>query len=363
LRTTTQSRARSTSAGIASRLVAWQQRHGRHDLPWQGTRDAYRIWLSEIMLQQTRVSTVIPYFERFIARFPTLATLAEAGEEEVLALWSGLGYYSRARNLLRCARQVMAAHGGTFPCEPSVLQRLPGIGRSTAAAIAVFAWGRRAAILDGNARRVLARWAGVDEPVSRPDVQQALWELAERELPQASVEAYTQGLMDLGASVCTRSRPSCASCPLADDCVALGTGRTGVIPVGRVRGPLPVRESVWLVVRRSGTILLEKRPVPGLWGGLWSLPEATVASRAALVDEIRQRFALDVEECGALEPVAHAFTHFRLHARPMLFESCREGGADVSSGAASSGLCWLAPDQAETAALPAPVKTLLKTLT
>ncbi len=324
------------------------------------------------MLQQTRVSTVIPYFERFIARFPTLATLAEAGEEEVLALWSGLGYYSRARNLLRCAREVMAVHGGVFPSEPAVLQHLPGIGRSTAAAIAVFAWGRRAAILDGNARRVLARWAGVDQPVSQPDVQRTLWELAERELPRASLEAYTQGLMDLGASVCTRSRPSCGSCPLADDCVALGTGRTGVIPVGRSRSPLPVRESIWLVVRRSGTILLEKRPAPGLWGGLWSLPEATAASRAALAGEIRQRFALEVEEYGVLEPVEHAFTHFRLHARPILFESRRERDVDVSSGNASSGnassgnassgLCWIAPAQAETAALPAPVKTLLKTL-
>lgn len=338
---------------IATRLIAWQQVHGRHDLPWQRTRDAYRIWLSEIMLQQTRVTTVVPYFLRFVERFPDVRTLAGAALDDVLAAWSGLGYYGRARNLHRCAIEVVDRHDGVFPSDPARLEALPGIGRSTAAAIAVFAWGGRAAILDANVRRVLSRHAGVQGDPSSAAVIARLWRLAECELPEDGIEPYTQGLMDLGATVCVRTRPSCARCPVAGDCVALRDGLVETIPARRARAPVPQRECTLLVVRRDDEVFLERRAASGVWGGLWSLPESS-CGRAGPVAEIERRFALRTTPVGPLPEFDHAFTHFRLRVRPLLLHC-----VGASALADTHAYRWLPLSQASQAALPGPVKALL----
>jgi A/G-specific adenine glycosylase len=273
---------------FASRIVNWQQRHGRHSLPWQATRDPYRIWLSEIMLQQTQVATVIPYFERFVARFPDLPALAAAHEDDVLALWSGLGYYSRARNLHAAARAIMAGHGGTFPAVPAAIAQLPGIGRSTAAAIAALAFGQPCAILDGNVKRVLTRHGGIAGWPGDKKTETALWTLAESLLPRTAVESYTQGMMDLGALVCTRSQPACSACPVKVDCIAHTQGRTQELPTPRPQKVLPEKQVQMLLLLDRGELMLEKRPSRGIWGGLWSLPE--LAPGADATAHCRDRF-------------------------------------------------------------------------
>jgi A/G-specific adenine glycosylase len=342
------------SAAFASRIVGWQQGHGRHGLPWQRTRDAYRIWLSEIMLQQTQVATVIPYYERFLARFPDVAALAAAADDEVMALWSGLGYYARARNLHRAAREVMGQHGGVFPARSEELARLPGVGRSTAAAIAAFASGERGAILDGNVRRVLARHAGIPGDPASAKVAARLWREAEARLPQEGIEAYTQGMMDLGADVCLPRKPHCLICPVKADCVARIENRVDEIPGRRPRAPARRRRIAMLVVLSHGEVLLEKRPASGIWGGLWSLPEADCAApREALARD----WGLEALAFEALEPFEHAFTHFTLEVEPWrvrLGKSTRfaEGKAGV----------WVPLTELAGAALPSPVRKLLKKL-
>jgi A/G-specific adenine glycosylase len=338
---------------FARRLIAWQRRHGRHDLPWQGTRDPYPVWVAEIMLQQTQVATVIPYYERFLARFPDLAALAAAPEDEVLALWSGLGYYSRARNLHRAAGVVMERHGGAFPRDAEAIAALPGVGRSTAAAIAAFAFGARGAILDGNVKRVLARLFGVKGfPGHRP-VELKLWALAEALLPGDGIEAYTQALMDLGATLCTRSRPRCGDCPVAALCVARGEGRTAELPSPRPRRALPQRETAMLLLLRGGEILLEKRPATGIWGGLWCLPETDPAEDAAKVS--RRRFGAELGEVRPLPALEHGFTHFRLRIHPRMAQVSALSGA-----AREPGLMWINLEDALGAALPAPVRRLIR---
>src|SRR5205823_4188557 len=255
-----------TVSTLAGRLIRWQARHGRHDLPWQQTRDPYRIWLSEVMLQQTQVATVIPYYERFLARFPDVKSLAGAHLDDVLALWSGLGYYSRARNLRAAARILVESWGGRFPRTREALASLPGVGRSTAAAIAVFAFGEREAILDGNVKRVLARHFAVRGFPGERRVVNRLWKLAESQVPEKDVERYTQALMDLGAGVCTRTRPACASCPLRASCEARSEGKAEAYPRPRPRNPVPLRKTAMLLLLRGGEVLLEKRPPAGLWG-------------------------------------------------------------------------------------------------
>ena len=309
------------SRDLAAAVVEWQKQHGRHALPWQGTRDAYRIWLSEIMLQQTQVAAVIPYYQRFIARFPDVRSLAEAPAEEVMAQWSGLGYYSRARNLHRCAQIICADHGGIFPADPNLLAELPGIGRSTAAAISAFAYGTRAAILDGNVKRVFCRLFGVQGYPGERKVELALWQHAEALLPQQGIEAYTQGLMDLGATVCTRSRPSCARCPLSADCVAFGQGLTDSLPVRKPKKMLPTRQALMIVVVDGEDVLLEERPNFGIWGGLLSLPQLDDAENnfdtrdsvetAGRISAMASRFG-EVASWQALQDRSHVFTHFRL---------------------------------------------------
>lgn len=336
---------------FSARLIRWQKRHGRHDLPWQNICDPYRVWLSEIMLQQTQVATVVPYYLRFLARFPDLATLAAAPVEEVMALWSGLGYYARARNLHACAQAIVDHHGGEFPRAPEAIAALPGIGRSTANAIAVFSFGARVPILDGNVKRLLCRHAGIDGFAGAPTVERELWRLAESLLPEADVGTYIQAQMDLGATLCTRGKPRCKDCPLAADCVAHRQGRTAELPVPRPRKPLPERETTLLVLVRDGHVLLEARPPAGIWGGLLSLPEAGDDADAAAA-----RLGCRITSRQPLQPLSHTFTHFRLALRPLL---C---AVEPAPAAASSGARWLGAGDLTSAPLPAPIKRLLTVL-
>lgn len=338
---------------FARRLIRWHQAHGRHDLPWQNTRDPYRVWLSEIMLQQTQVATVIPYYGRFLERFPTLADLAAAPVQEVMALWSGLGYYARARNLHQCAQAVVAEHGGAFPRDSAAIAALPGIGRSTANAIAVFCFGVQAPILDGNVKRVLCRWRGVEGFPGSPAVEKSLWQLAEALLPAGDCGTYIQAQMDLGAGVCSRGRPRCSDCPLAEDCVARREDRVGELPAARPRKALPEREIVVLAIAADGRVLLEERPAAGIWGGLWSLPELPADADARGVLESR---GWRVRECRPLPELVHVFTHFRLTLRPLLVV------AEALPQAAEAGQHWLSAEEIESAPLPAPIRKLLEGL-
>lgn len=341
---------------FASLLITWQRQHGRHGLPWQGTRDPYCVWVSEIMLQQTQVSTVVPYYQRFLTSFPDIASLAAADEDTVLQHWSGLGYYSRARNLHAAAQVITARHAGIFPRDFEHILALPGIGRSTAAAISAFAFGERRAILDGNVKRVFARYFGIEGFTSDKRVENLLWEQAETLLPQRGIEIYTQALMDLGAMLCTRSLPACAACPLHSDCSALAQNRVKELPTPRPKKALPQRETTMLVLRHRGEILLEKRPPSGIWGGLWSFPEIEdLADATRLCGE---RFGLVVKAGAALPPFDHTFTHFRLRITPQPM---------VVTGtlphAAQPGQLWITPEDALDAAIPTPVRKLLLQLT
>ncbi|SAL13570.1 A/G-specific adenine glycosylase [Caballeronia humi] len=344
-------------ADFSTHLIAWQRVHGRHDLPWQNTRDPYWIWLSEIMLQQTQVSTVIPYYARFLARFPDVNALAAAPLDDVMALWAGLGYYSRARNLHRCAQAVSAEYGGHFPQTVDELAELPGIGRSTAAAIASFAFGARATILDGNVKRVLARVFGIEGFPGEKRVENTMWTLAESLLPDAAhkddVTAYTQGLMDLGATLCVRGKPDCARCPFAVDCVANVTGRQRELPAARPKKTVPTRKTWMLVLKSGDTVLLEKRPPTGIWGGLWSLPEA--ADEAALVAVAHSFGGADALQ--RLSPLTHTFTHFKLDIEPRLGES---RGRLIQ--AADAETVWAPLADIDSFGLPAPVRKLLNAL-
>ncbi len=347
---------------FATRVIRWQREHGRHALPWQNTTDPYRIWLSEIMLQQTQVATVLPYYERFLQRYPSVAQLAAAPLDEVMSLWAGLGYYTRARNLHACARMVVAEHGGEFPRSADALAELPGIGRSTAAAIAAFAWGERAAILDGNVRRVLARHEGIAGDPTTSAVQRQLWTAAEALLPQlehetdahAAMVRYTQGLMDLGATVCTRGMPACERCPLAATCVALREARQLELPGKRQRRHSPERRIHWLWLRASNHTLLERRPASGIWGGLWSLPE--LSQPPGLADVQALGIKLNPAETPIpLPPVQHTFTHFRLVATPW------QAQGEVTATADDSRYMWVADANLVDAPLPTPVRNLLLT--
>jgi len=342
-------------APFARRLVAWQQKHGRHDLPWQRTRDAYRIWLSEIMLQQTQVSTVVPYYERFLAAFPNVAALAAAPVDRVLELWSGLGYYRRAHHLHEAARAVVARHGGSFPSDAQTIATLPGVGRSTAAAIAAFAFGERGAILEGNVKRVLARHHGIEGYPGAPKVEAKLWSIAESLLPSKDIGVYTQALMDLGAMVCTRAAPRCGDCPVAADCVALSTGRVASLPSPRPAKVRPKRAVRVLLMEHAGTILLEKRPALGIWAGLWSLPEIDPAADVAR--HCKARYSANVVVGDELAPIDHGFTHYQLTMHPQ-----RVAVRTWPSRAEAPGLLWVTRDDALAAALPAPIRKLLENL-
>ena len=374
--------------GIAPDVVRWQRIHGRHELPWQSPAvaasvgsapvdpepvdsakapDPYRIWLSEVMLQQTQVATVIPYFQAFVAAFPTVVELADAAPDQVMALWSGLGYYSRARNLHAAARQIVDRHRGTFPRTAEELATLPGVGRSTAAAIAAFAFGERAAILDGNVKRVFCRVFAIAGSPTQASVMRELWLHAQVELPPvrggaspaeqvAAIRAYTQGLLDLGATVCTRNNPACQRCPLASKCRARRRDEVVRYPSPRPRREVPVREVDMLLLSSRESVLIEQRPPTGIWGGLWSLPEIDTAVMG-IDGDLGQFGRLRPQEFARFE---HAFTHFRMKARVWRAELVDEQAATVLREARPTR--WLALAEAGAAPLPRPVKALLQSL-
>jgi A/G-specific adenine glycosylase len=350
-------RANEPREPIAARVVAWQRRHGRHDLPWQGTRDPYRLWLSEVMLQQTQVATVLAYYPRFLERFPDVRALAAAPLDDVLALWSGLGYYSRARNLHRCAQAVVAEHGGAFPRSAAALATLPGIGRSTAAAIAAFAYGERVAILDGNVKRVLTRVLGFGEDLALAAHERALWQQAEALLPERGIEAYTQGLMDLGATLCSARAPACARCPLESPCVARREGRPQAYPVKTRRTKRGARRNALLWLAQGDRLWLTQRPPQGVWAGLWTLP---------LFDSTPALASLTSGWPGegeALPAIDHALTHFDWHLEPWhhrLPGRLSLAKREAIEAALPNGR-WLTQGEALALGLPAPVRKLLQT--
>jgi A/G-specific adenine glycosylase len=338
---------------LAQALIEWHAAHGRHDLPWQQDRSPYRVWVSEIMLQQTQVITVIGYYERFLQRFPDVASLAAAPLDEVLHLWSGLGYYSRARNLHRSAQRVVSEYGGELPGEVDVLAELPGIGRSTAAAIVALALERRASILDGNVKRVLARYFAIDGSPGDSVTERELWHRAEQCTPQSDFAVYTQAIMDFGATMCTRRDPLCVRCPLREDCAAQRLGRVHELPAPRVRRARPRRQVVMLLaVDSDGQVLLQRRPPRGIWGGLWTPPEFEHEQAA-------RRFCATTLGAARLDPeplprLRHAFTHFELEITPLRARCQRalmvmEGGATL----------WYNPREPARIGLPAPIAALL----
>ncbi|HEX6018172.1 MAG TPA: A/G-specific adenine glycosylase [Burkholderiaceae bacterium] len=349
-------RAASRAAPVAARVLAWQRRHGRRGLPWQGLRDPYRVWLSEVMLQQTQVATAAAYYERFVARYREVAALATAPLDDVLALWSGLGYYSRARNLHRCAQAVLAQHGGEFPRTSAELAQLPGIGRSTAAAIAAFCFDERAAILDGNVERVLARYSGFAVDLATTAARRELWTYAESLLPEraADMPAYTQGLMDLGATVCLARQPLCDACPLSERCVARIGGRTAELPLRLRRRRRGQRSHVLLWLRHRDDVLLWRRPERGVWAGLWSLPQ---------FDDLRAARAAAARwpgRCRALPQIHHVLTHFDWQLLPLRVElPPRTAAARRESIAAELDGRWIDATAALRMSLPAPVRKLL----
>ena len=340
---------------FARKIIAWQKRDGRHDLPWQNTRDPYHIWLSEVMLQQTQVGAVVPYFERFLARFPSIAALAAAPLDEVMPLWAGLGYYARARNLHRGAQQIMAEHAGVFPKKFDAIHALSGIGRSTAAAISAFAFGEKRAILDGNVKRVFARHFCVEGDLKSGSVEDRLWLLAEAHLPRTEIESYTQGMMDLGATVCKRNQPSCLICPVKKTCIAFQQGRIAELPGKTMRREIPHRQTRMLVFICEGEVLLEKRPPTGIWGGLWSLPELSV--EADILKVLHVRYGFTFRTMREMPRVDHGFTHFSLTIFPIEITQVKK-----PLRAMQPGLIWLNLDDALHAAIPAPVKRILKTV-
>ncbi|MBV2216511.1 MAG: A/G-specific adenine glycosylase [Diaphorobacter sp.] len=347
------------SAELATQVVRWQAAHGRNHLPWQNTRDAYRVWLSEIMLQQTQVATVLEYYARFLARFPDVRQLAAAPQDEVLALWSGLGYYSRARNLHRCAQIVVHQHGGEFPRTVDELAALPGIGRSTAGAIAAFCFGVRAPILDANVRRVLTRVLGFGADLAEAKNERALWQQAEALLPRQDLShampRYTQGLMDLGAGICLPRNPNCLLCPLQEACVARRDGNPQDYPV-RTRKLKRSAQAWWLLLRQDGAgrLWLERRPPAGIWAGLYCPP--VYDSRAALDEALQLHASCDARDLPAF---THVLTHRDLHLHPVL---ARDATPQPNAHCAEQQSGWFAPAQWPALGLPAPVRKLLASL-
>jgi len=340
---------------FASRLLAWFDAHGRKDLPWQHPKDPYRTWVSEIMLQQTQVQTVIPYFERFIARFPDIAALADAPLDEVLQHWSGLGYYARARNLHKAARTLQDEHGGQFPTSLEDVMALPGIGRSTAGAILALSMDQRHPILDGNAKRVLARHEAIEGWPGTTPVLNALWDVAERNTPGDRVADYTQAIMDLGATLCTRSKPACERCPVAADCTGLLQGSNRFIPGKRPRKDKPLRSTTMVLARADGCLYLERRPEAGIWGGLWSLPEV---NGQGVEDWCRERLGAEPAGLESWEPLRHGFSHYDLDIRPILVRVA----TPLSKVADSDGTRWHRLDEALPGGVAAPVSKLIEQL-
>ena len=347
------------AAQFTDRLLDWFDRHGRKNLPWQADPTAYRVWVSEVMLQQTQVATVMPYYQRFMARFPTLRSLAEAPQDEVLHLWTGLGYYARARNLQACAQTLMAAHGGEFPSSIEEVMALPGIGRSTAGAILALSRAQRHPILDGNAKRVLARVFGIGGDPSSAAVLAAFWARADECTPGERVAAYTQAIMDLGATVCTRSRPACTVCPMNGICIAVREGRQSELPGAKPKRARAARVVTLLLAEtvRVGlrAVLLERRPAPGIWGGLWSPPQ--FESEMAALEWCRREIGEVDFDTVKLPAIDHAFTHFDLRLNPIQVR-CRpaEGVRETDER------LWYSLNSPPRVGLPQPIRLLFDRL-
>ncbi len=342
---------------ISEDLLTWHKKYGRHDLPWQSPRTLYRVWLSEIMLQQTQVSTVVPYFERFITTFPDIKTLASASQDAVLHLWTGLGYYARARNLHKTARIIAADHSGEFPTDYQTVLDLPGIGRSTAGAILAQALGQRHAILDGNVKRVLTRLHGVEGWPGDKKVETILWQLAEKYTPDSQIADYTQAIMDLGATVCKRSRPLCDTCPFTDKCVAYQQQRTHEFPYRKAKKTLPVKRTQMLMLYQQHNCLLEQRPPTGIWGNLWSFPEC--AADADPADFIHQKFGIKLDMLNRLPTLRHTFSHFHLDIDPVLAQVSANSDSSLGHIMENDRLVWYNTDAPDARGLPAPVVKLL----
>lgn len=351
----------TTQASIARPLLAWFDQYGRTDLPWQRDRTPYRVWVSEIMLQQTQVATVIPFYERFMSRFPSVMDLAVAPQDTVLHLWTGLGYYARARNLHRCAQQICAHHSGQFPRELEGLMALPGIGRSTAGAILSLSMDARAPILDGNVKRVLARYHAIGEWPGRSAVSARLWQYAEHHTPTTRVADYTQAIMDLGATCCTRARPACVDCPLSRGCKAAQTGRQDAYPGKKPPKVLPIRRKWFSVVTsRCGKVLLQKRPAKGIWGGLWAPPEFSTQTDAALW--MVQQLDIPEDAWYPDAPFQHTFTHFKLDGVPLRAECSENHGGAGGVKVDAEDLRWFSLHPPPSVGLPAPIVRLLEQL-
>ncbi len=342
---------------FSNRVLAWFESHGRRDLPWQHDPTPYRVWISEIMLQQTRVAAVIPYYQRFMARFPDGSSLAKADLDEVLHLWSGLGYYARARNLHKAAQQIESQHKGEFPADFAELASLPGIGRSTTGAILALSKGQRHAILDGNVKRVLARFHAVEGWPGKTAVSKQLWKIAERHTPSERIAQYTQAMMDLGATVCTRSQPQCDRCPLSKDCAAHRMARETDYPMPKPRRELPVRDTIMLLAcDQEGQVLLERRPPAGIWGGLWSFPE--LEHQDQINQWCKESVGADAVDTEAWPVVRHSFSHFHLDITPVFVQvipshTCLSEQDDV---------IWYRLRRPEPRGLATPVQRLLDRL-
>ncbi len=344
---------------FANRLITWQKIHGRHDLPWQTklnqAPDPYAIWVSEIMLQQTQVAAVITYYSKFMKRFPSIASLANASQDEVLQHWSGLGYYSRARNLHNAAVTIMDEHNGQFPQDFEMIQTLSGIGRSTAAAIASLAFNQAQTILDGNVKRVLTRHFLVEGWPSAPKVEKELWKLAEGLLPEQGMVAYTQGLMDLGATLCTRSKAKCTECPLNSNCEALKQQRVQELPTPKPRNAIPEKHITMLILRHGDEVMLEKRPSTGIWGGLWSFPEVEIGDDIGAI--MLSRFGAVAKQDITLPTLIHTFTHFKLHIQPQPIHII-----NPRTNICEPGQMWINIEDAISAAIPSPIRKILLSL-
>ena len=345
------------STDIATSLLHWFDRHGRKDLPWQTVRDPYRIWVSEIMLQQTQVATVIPYYYRFLERFPDIASLARASQDEVLHLWTGLGYYARGRNLHKAAQAIVSDHGGKFPADLTTVCTLPGIGRSTGSAILAFAYGQRHPILDGNVKRVLTRYHALDGWPGRRDVELNLWRLAEQHTPTTRIQDYTQAIMDLGATLCRRSQPQCARCPLAATCRAHAQGNAVAYPTRKPRKALPQKYTSMIMIRDPrGHVLLQQRPPAGIWGGLWGFPECAPDNDAGAW--CRETLGIAVAAEAPWPNLRHSFTHFHLHITPIPARLLGASGKIMEP----EGAVWYNLSLPDARGLAAPVKNLLEQL-
>lgn len=348
----------SSSTKFQSMVLNWFDAHGRKHLPWQQNKTPYRVWISEIMLQQTQVATVIPYFERFMRHFPTIKKLANAELDSVMHLWAGLGYYSRARNIHRAAQMVVQDFKGKFPNNLEDLLLLPGIGRSTAGAILAIAYNQQATILDGNVKRVLARYAAIQAPIKDKKVEDTLWAIAETFAPHERIADYTQAMMDLGATICVRGKPLCQQCPLQKNCMAYKEGIAALLPIKSVGKTIPIKQATFLILQKNHDILLQKRPPTGIWGGLWSLPEiAGIVDETQIAQECFRTHRVQIKQITVLPHFRHTFSHYHLDIHPVQISLERK-----PRRISEDNQYWYNLNKPSQIGLPRPVEQLLKTL-